>query len=74
MNSYGRWDTFDYEYGESAGTRRRVKDMPEGEWECMGCGYVLEERTRPKACPDCGAGPEDFEYYEYDDDDWDDYD
>jgi rubrerythrin len=46
--------------------------MREGEWECMECGCVVDGRTRPKACPDCGAGPEDFEYYEYDDDDWDD--
>jgi len=29
MNSHGRWDTFDYESGESAGNRRRLKEAPQ---------------------------------------------
>ncbi len=38
-------------------------------WECIECGYE-QEGFRPKKCPECGAGPDMFDLYEYDDDEW----
>jgi hypothetical protein len=43
-----------------------------GEWECMECGYLEEgsETARPLKCPECNAGPEAFEFFSYDDEEW----
>jgi Zn finger protein HypA/HybF involved in hydrogenase expression len=30
-------------------------DPPEREWQCTECGHVLEEPSRPRACPDCNC-------------------
>ena len=44
-----------------------------GEWECTVCGYLHEGEEPPAKCPECGASPDKFEYYSYEDDDeWDD--
>ncbi|MGI6114418.1 MAG: RCKP-type rubredoxin-like domain-containing protein [Mahellales bacterium] len=29
-------------------------------WKCSKCGETKEGRCRPKKCPNCGAGKDDF--------------
>ncbi len=43
-----------------------------GEWECMECSHILEGtvQQRPPRCPECNAGPEAFEFFSYEDDEW----
>jgi hypothetical protein len=43
-----------------------------GEWECMECNHILEgtAQERPARCPECNAGPEAFEFFTYEDEEW----
>ena len=43
-----------------------------GEWECMECNHILEGTAlqRPARCPECNAGPEAFEFFSYEDEEW----
>src|SRR3974377_2259293 len=44
-----------------------------GEWECMEGNHILEgtPQQRPARCPECNAGPEAFEFFSYEDEEWD---
>ena len=45
-----------------------------GEWECMECDHIEEgtPQQRPARCPECNAGPEAFEFFSYEDEEWED--
>lgn len=38
-----------------------VNEPDRREWQCIECGYVKEQKTRPKSCPDCNCVTADFD-------------
>jgi len=74
MARLGSMYMFDEEPSDGLGHRYSKTETAEGEWECTICGYVREGRRPPRACPDCGADADEFEFWEYADEDWDDED